>query len=162
MLYKTEEPPITKGDDIKLKRRFISFYILKLSIGMPYYKGGHNKLAKVCNQMLNLTYILSCSAKTSSSTSFNSLLSGVVSQCHTWREALLQLNWPLGVGGYLYPSNGSSYSLIIQFDQSSSWLFLSLLHWWPSILERKGSKTRLESRSIDSQSLRALGSSFSW
>jgi hypothetical protein len=32
MLYITEEPPITKGDGIKLKRRFISFYVLKLSI----------------------------------------------------------------------------------------------------------------------------------
>jgi hypothetical protein len=28
-----EEPPITKDDGIKLKRRFISFYILNLSIG---------------------------------------------------------------------------------------------------------------------------------
>jgi hypothetical protein len=57
MLYKMEEPPITKGDDIKLKRRFISFYMLKLSIGMPYYKGGYNKLAKMCNQVLNLIHI---------------------------------------------------------------------------------------------------------
>ena len=24
---------------------------------MPYYKGGHNKLAKVCNQVLNLIHI---------------------------------------------------------------------------------------------------------
>jgi hypothetical protein len=34
-----EEPSIIKGDGIKLKRRFISFYILKLSIGKPYIKG---------------------------------------------------------------------------------------------------------------------------
>jgi hypothetical protein len=27
-----EKPPITKNDGIKLKRRFISFYILNLSI----------------------------------------------------------------------------------------------------------------------------------
>ena len=57
MLYITEELPIIKGDGIKLKRRFISFYSLNLSIGMSYYKGGHNKLAKVCNQVLNLIHI---------------------------------------------------------------------------------------------------------
>ena len=56
MLYITEELPIIKGDGIKLKRRFISFYSLNLSIGMSYYKGGHNKLAKVCNQVLNLVH----------------------------------------------------------------------------------------------------------
>jgi hypothetical protein len=57
MVHEMEEPPITKGDGIKLKRRFISFYILKLSIGMSYYKGGHNKLANMCNQVLNLIHI---------------------------------------------------------------------------------------------------------
>ena len=31
-VYETEEPPITKGDGIKLKKRFILFYILNLSI----------------------------------------------------------------------------------------------------------------------------------
>ena len=31
-VVQTEELPITKGDGIKLKRRFISFYILNLSI----------------------------------------------------------------------------------------------------------------------------------
>ena len=36
---------------------FKLFYILKLSIRMSYYKGEHNKLAKVCNQVLNLIHI---------------------------------------------------------------------------------------------------------
>jgi len=31
-VYETEEPLITKGDGIKLKKRFILFYILNLSI----------------------------------------------------------------------------------------------------------------------------------
>ena len=39
------------------QKEIISFYSLNLSIGMPYYKGGHNKLAKVCNQVLNLIHI---------------------------------------------------------------------------------------------------------
>ena len=32
-VYEMEEPLVTKGHDIKLKRRFISFYILNWSIG---------------------------------------------------------------------------------------------------------------------------------
>jgi len=42
---------------LQTQRRFKFFYISNLSIGMPYYKGGHNKLAKVCNQVLNLIHI---------------------------------------------------------------------------------------------------------
>ena len=42
---------------LQTQRRFKFFYILNLSIGMPYYKGGHNKLTKVCNQVLNLIHI---------------------------------------------------------------------------------------------------------
>ena len=82
------------------------------------------------------------------------------------------LYWPLGPRGCYtsgHSSQRSSWTLVeksrAQTDQSS----LSLLHccssipqanpWFsPSILERKGSKTWLESRSIDSQSLRAFGS----
>ena len=42
---------------LQTQRRFKFFYISNLSVGMPYYKGGHNKLAKVCNQVLNLIHI---------------------------------------------------------------------------------------------------------
>jgi exonuclease VII small subunit len=52
-----DEPPIANGDDIKLKESLNSFYISNLSIGMAYYNRGHNKLAKVCNQVLNLIQI---------------------------------------------------------------------------------------------------------
>ena len=36
MLYEMEEPPITNVDGIQTQRRFKFFYILNLSIGMPY------------------------------------------------------------------------------------------------------------------------------
>ena len=42
---------------LQTQRRFKFFYILNLSIGMSYCKGGHNKLAKMCNQVLNLIHI---------------------------------------------------------------------------------------------------------
>jgi hypothetical protein len=51
------EPPNYKCWQLQTQRRFKFFYNLNLSIGMPYYKGGHNKLAKVCNQVLNLIHI---------------------------------------------------------------------------------------------------------
>ena len=51
---------------------------------MPYYKGGHNKLAKVCNQVLNPTQKNPhSSAKIASSTFLYLLLSSLVRQCHT-------------------------------------------------------------------------------
>ena len=49
--------PNYKYQWLQTQRRFKFFYISNLSIGIPYYKGGHNKLAKVCNQVLNLIHI---------------------------------------------------------------------------------------------------------
>jgi hypothetical protein len=42
MLYGKEEPLITFMDGNALKEGLNSFYVLKLSIGMPYYQGGYN------------------------------------------------------------------------------------------------------------------------
>jgi hypothetical protein len=42
MVYGKEEPPITFMNGNMLKDGLNSFYVLKLSIGMSYYQGGHN------------------------------------------------------------------------------------------------------------------------
>ena len=176
---------------LQTQRRFKFFYISNLSVGIPYYKGGHNKLAKVCNQVLNLMHIHPqlLSQDNHLFTDFNLVVlpgavvphlkrgTAAVRHYRSWATALPRLNWPLRVAGYLYLPHSSPTALLpplaIQTDANSSLLILPLFHWWPwtlkysvvispSILERKGFKTRLESRSIDSQSLRALGSCFSW
>jgi len=90
---------------LETQRRFKFFLISNLSIEMSYYKGGHNKLAKVCNQVLNLT-LLYPHLLSQDNQLFNvsPLLSCLVRQCRTWRETLPRLNWPLGVGGiYTFP-----------------------------------------------------------
>jgi hypothetical protein len=70
--------------------RFKFFYILNLSIGMPYYKGDIINLLNCATKCSILyTYILICSAKTAIYSLFSPLLSGLVRQCHTWREAQL-------------------------------------------------------------------------
>ena len=158
---------------LKTQRRFKFFYISNLSLGMSYYKGGHNKVAKVCNQVLNLIHIHSQLLSQDSLTFTVFILAvlpgaavphlkrdtAAVRHCHSWATALPRLNWPLRVAGYLYLPHSSPTALLpplaIQTDANSSLLILSLLHWWPwalkhsfmispSILERKGSKTRLE------------------
>jgi hypothetical protein len=56
---------------------------------MSYYKGGHNKLAKVCNQVLNPTQKNpQSSANIASSTSFYLLLSGLVRHFRTRSVAM--------------------------------------------------------------------------
>ena len=96
---------------------------------MPYYKGGHNKLAKVCNQVLNLIHIHPqlLSQDSHLFTIFTLAVLPGVATPHLKRGAttmrhyrssaatLQQLNWPLGLGEYLYLShsslsNGSSSS----------------------------------------------------
>jgi len=115
---------------LETQRRFKFFLISNLSIEMSYYKGGHYKLAKVCNQVFNLIYIhphmlsqdnqfiivftlavLPCAAAPH-------LKRGNAAVRHwcSWAAALPWLNWLLGVGG------------IYTFPIPLQWLFFDL---WP-------------------------------
>ena len=113
---------------LQTQRRFKFFYISNLSVGIPYYKGGHNKLAKVCNQVLNLMHIHPqlLSQDNHLFTGFNLVVlpgavvphlkrgTAAVRHSHSWATALSWLNWPLGLGG------------IYTFSIPLQWLFFHL------------------------------------
>jgi hypothetical protein len=146
---------------------------LKLSIGMPYYQGGHNIWLKIVWPSAQI--LLKTSSHLCQDSQLNLshlLLSWWVRQCCTWREVVphpstAALKWPLGGRGYLYLSLSFTMALssspMAQTDEKQTRALSLFLHWHtlssqatplisPSILERKGAKTRLESSSTDFQS----------
>ena len=127
-----EEPPITNNDGIKLKGGLNSF-IFRMSIRMSYYKREHNKLVKVCNQVLNLIHIHPhlLSQDNHLFTVFTFVIwpgvavlhlkRGTAAERHycSWATVLPRHNWPLGWGVFIpltLPSNGSSSTSTLQTD----------------------------------------------
>jgi hypothetical protein len=138
MLYEKEEPPITFMDDNALKECLNSFYVLKLSIEMPYYQGGHNIWLKLYYQVLKLYSKHShISAKTVSST-FLILccLGGCGSAAPGERQShpvTATLKWPLETEGYLYlflsSTTALSSSPTVQTDEKQQVLISLSLYW---------------------------------
>jgi hypothetical protein len=187
MLYGKEEPLITFMDGNALKEGLNSFYVFKIEYRNIVLPRGTQHMVKIVLPSAQTLHKISLHLCQDSQLNLSHLvLSWWVRQCCTWREAVphpgttalsvalphLSDRWEAG-GIYTFPCPPQRLSLLLQrFRPTKNRPELSFfLHWHtlssqatplipPSILERKGAKTRLEISSTDFQSQKSIWFTF--